>query len=95
MTHASSAQKALVALEGAEHMVMGSPCEDMPWISGHPFRDFLCLDPVWDKQRALDLIHHFSTAFLLDTLQGDADAHAALLPDAVQFPGIDYTTTLR
>jgi hypothetical protein len=40
--------------------------------------------------RAHDLINHFTTAFLLDTLKGDAAAHAALAPDAVAFPGIEY-----
>jgi hypothetical protein len=43
----------------------------------------------------LDLIDHFSTAFLLDTLKGDKVAHAALLPDAISFPGIEYTTTMK
>jgi len=93
--YASSAQKVRVSLEGAEHMVAGSPCEHMPWASQIPFYEFMCLDPVWDKARALDLIHHFSTAFLLDTLKSDEQAHTALLPDAVQFPGIDYATTLK
>jgi hypothetical protein len=53
------------------------------------------LDPVWNKERALDLINHFSTAFLLDTLNGDKAAHAALLPEAVTFPGIEYTTAIQ
>jgi hypothetical protein len=54
-----------------------------------------CFDPVWDRERSLDLIHYFSTAFLLDMLKGDKVAHEALLPDAVNFPGIEYTTTLK
>ncbi len=91
----SSARKALVGLEGAEHMVAASPCEQMPWAAQIPYYEFMCLDPVWDKARALDLIHHFSTAFLLDTLKSDEQARAALLPDAVHFPGIDYATTLK
>jgi predicted dienelactone hydrolase len=33
---------------------------------------------------------HFSTAFLLAILKGDADATAALSPDAVQFPDVTY-----
>jgi hypothetical protein len=43
----------------------------------------------------LDLIDHFSIGFLLDTLKGDKAAHAALLPDAINFPGIEYTTTMK
>jgi len=93
--YASSAQKALVTFEGGEHMIFNTPCANQPWMSDHPAYGFFCLDPVWDKDRALDLIHHFSTAFLLDTLKGDKAAHAALLPDAVNFPGIGYKTTMK
>ena len=91
----ASEQKAFVNLVGAEHMIFSTPCENQPWISDHPAYVIFCLDPVWDKDRALDLIHHFSTAFLLDTLKDDADAHATLLPAAVQFPGIEYSTTME
>jgi uncharacterized protein (TIGR02246 family) len=91
--YASSARKALVAFVGAEHMFVSTPCEDMPWPTALPFSAVFCLDPVWDKQRALDLIHHFSTAFLLAELKADTDAAAALAPDSVDFPGIEYETT--
>ena len=93
--HASSTQKALVAFMGGEHFIFETPCENEPWIVEHPVYGWFCFDPVWDKTRVLDLINHFSTAFLLDTLKGDEAAHAALLPDAVNFPGIEYTTTLQ
>jgi CubicO group peptidase (beta-lactamase class C family)/predicted dienelactone hydrolase len=91
--YASSEQKTLVAFEGAEHMIFTTPCDGQPWMSDHPAHDFFCFDPVWDRNRALDLVHHFSTAFLLDTLKGDQAAHAALLPENVSFPGIHYETT--
>jgi predicted dienelactone hydrolase len=91
----SSEQKALVTFIGAEHMIFTTPCERQPWMNDHPAYAYFCFDPVWDRERALDLIHHFSTAFLLDTLEGDSAAHEALLPDAVRFPGIDYVTTLN
>ena len=45
--------------------------------------------------RAQDLIHHFTTAFLLDVLKGDKEAHKALLPEAVKFEEIQYTTTWK
>jgi predicted dienelactone hydrolase len=93
--NASSAQKALVTFVGGEHMIFNTPCANQPWTSDHPAYGFFCLDPVWNKDRALDLIHHFSTAFLLDTLKGDKDAHAALLPEAVNFPGVEYATTMK
>ena len=95
--HAASEQKALVAFEGADHMIAMNPCEDMPWSSELPgeVQGFLCSDPTWDRVRALDLIEHFSTAFLVDTLKGDISGHSVLVPSAVRFPGIEYTTTLR
>jgi predicted dienelactone hydrolase len=48
-----------------------------------------------DKNRAIDLINHFATAFLLDVLKSDKDAHKALLPEAVKFEEIQYTTTWK
>jgi len=93
--YASSEQKALVTFVGAEHMIFSTPCENQPWLSDHPYHEFFCFDPAWDRNQAQNLIHHFSTAFLLDILKGDKAAHQALLPDAVQFSGIEYATTLK
>ena len=90
---ASSAKKALVTLVGAEHMIASSGCKSMPWWLQTPFYQGICFDPAWDKEWALDLINHFSTAFLLDTLKGDADAAAALAPQNVTFEVIKYETT--
>lgn len=52
----------------------------------------MCSDAVWDMARAHDLINHFTTAFLLAELKGDAEA-AALAPEKITFPGITYETT--
>ena len=92
--HLGSANKSLVALENADHWIFMQPRQDTPWM-GNDIPYFVGSDPVWDMDRAHDLINHFATAFLLDTLKGDKEAHAALLPDAVNFPGIEYTTTLQ
>ena len=91
--NASSAKKALVTLQGAEHTVSMVSCDNMPWVKETDFYQWICLDPVWDKDRVQDLIHHFSTAFLLDVLKGDAKAAAALVPEKVSFPGITYEAT--
>lgn len=85
----SSEMKALVTFANAEHMIFGSTCADIPWAVDLGVT-FFCSDPVWDMQRTQDLTHHFAAAFLLDILMGDAEAHAALAPDAVAFPGIVY-----
>lgn len=87
--YASSQQKALVLFENAEHGIFANSCASSPWLVDIGL-GFQCADPIWDKLRANDLINHFMTAFLLATLKGDADATAALAPDAVAFPGITY-----
>jgi hypothetical protein len=83
-----SAKKSLVVLEGADHHVYVNDCKATPFLVEKFF--WSCSDPVWDMDRAHDLINHFTTAFLLSTLKGDAEAAAALAPDAVAFPGIEY-----
>jgi predicted dienelactone hydrolase len=84
-----STTKSLVVLEGADHFLFSVDCSYGPWLI--PAGLFMaCSDPVWDMGRAHDLINHFTTAFLLAELNGDAEAAAALAPDAVAFPGITY-----
>ena len=38
---------------GAEQTITTS-CENMPWISETPFYQWVCFDPVWDKDRGQD-----------------------------------------
>ncbi|NDJ77128.1 MAG: hypothetical protein GYB65_12810 [Chloroflexi bacterium] len=87
-----SAQKSQVVLLNAQHLVHMSACEELPALAAMGMYS-VCADPVWDMDRAHDLIDHFATAFFLAELYGDADAAAALAPDAVAFPGITYETT--
>ena len=54
--HASSAQKALVVLQGGDHYMLGDKCSVMPWLSEIGLA-FICSDPVWDMDRAHDLIN--------------------------------------
>lgn len=94
----SSRAKSLVAFEGADHMIPANPCSDLPFTAqlSDEERAFVCLDAeAWPRQAALPWIQHTSTAFLLDVLKQDRQAHQALLPDVVRQPGIAYTTTLR
>jgi predicted dienelactone hydrolase len=87
----ASVEKSLVVLEGADHHVYADNCTAKPVLAENFF--WACSDPVWDMDRAHDLINHFTTAFLLATLKGNTEAAAALTPDAVSFPGITYETT--
>jgi len=84
-----SGQRLLLTLAGGDHVLFCMSCEDAPWLVQQGYF-WACSDPVWDMDRAHDLINHFVTAFLLAELYGDEDAAAALSPDAVQFPGITY-----
>jgi len=90
--YASSQRKALVNLENSDHFIFAPSCADAPTsieLFGNVFY-YLCSDPVWDIDRAHDLVNHFVIAFLLAELKGDAEAAAALAPDVVSFPGIAY-----
>jgi predicted dienelactone hydrolase len=89
-----SAIKNMVMLDQGGHMVPANACSAAPWMNT-PDLFWACADPVWDMDRAHDLINHFTTAFLMDVLKGDNEAHKALLPDAVQFAGIEYKTTMK
>lgn len=84
----SSTSKTLVTFENAGH-VFGGMC-NAGWAEAAPG---FCTDPVWDIARTHDLLNHFEAAFFLSILYEDADAAAALAPDAVQFGGITYETT--
>ena len=94
----TSAHKALVGFQNGEHMLSLDSCEAMPWtdvLRPIGYYGAFCSDPAWHKLHALDLINHFSTAFLLDVLTGDAAAHQALSPETVFFPGVEYTVKLQ
>jgi len=57
---------------------------------------FICYqEQVWGLERGHDRVRYVTTAFLLDVLKGDKEAHKALLPDAVKLPGIQYKTTMK
>jgi predicted dienelactone hydrolase len=90
----SSSTKVRVALVDAEHMIFTGPCQAVPLLLRFVSDEF-CSDPGWDRNYAHNLINHFTTAFLLDTLKDDQSAHQTLLPEQVQFDGIEYTATLQ
>jgi len=75
--------------------------KSMAVLSGGTHRSFLNPElpgarfGTLDKGRTVDLFNHFVTAFLLDTLRGDANARKAMLPEAVRFEDVKYTATLK
>lgn len=72
----SSPAKTLVTLEYGGHSLFVDQCPAGEDISAMLFRT--CADPVWDMDRAHDLIKHYATAFALAKLRGDKPAEAAL-----------------
>lgn len=97
--HAGSADRRLLGLEGGEHFLPVADCEDMPWMADMPeeFRTYICDDPRWAKEEAHARIHHFVTAFLLETLRDDARAREALRPEHYTDPasGLRYERSTR
>lgn len=72
--HVGSEERALVALEGAEHMVGVAPCSDLLFMAAFPeeMQAYFCEDPAWEKRAALDTVNHFTTVFLLRHLRDRA-----------------------
>jgi predicted dienelactone hydrolase len=87
--NASSAQKAMVVFDNADHSVFTASCSDTQWLVDTGWSMF-CLEGVWNMDRIHDLTNHFTTAFLLTELYEDEDAATALAPENVQFPGVEY-----
>lgn len=82
----------LVGLEGGEHFLPTADCTDMPWTSSLPEfqQGYFCSDPAWNKQDALNTVHHFTTAFLRSTLLDDPIATEAL--DSAHYEGVPMLT---
>jgi predicted dienelactone hydrolase len=86
----NSATKALVMFDSADHSIFFSSCEDAPWLVDELEIFWACSDPVWDMDRAHDLVNHFATAFLLRVLKDDRTAGVELNEHMVSFAGITY-----
>ncbi len=92
--HAGSENKTLISFPGAGHMLFLDPCEHLPWVETSVYRDAMCTDAVWDT-RPLDIVMHYSTAFLRDTLDADPEARAALAGQQPQLDDVEYDTTIQ
>ncbi len=54
-----------------------------------------CSEQVWDKERAHDLINHFTTGFLQSVLNKDENATHIFDTEASQFPGVHYIAATK
>ena len=91
--HVGSENKTLVSFPGAGHFLFVEPCENLPWVENSFYRDALCTDAVWDTHRPLDIVTHYTTAFLRDTLDADPEARATLAGEQPDLDNVEYTTT--
>ncbi|MFM7685925.1 MAG: alpha/beta hydrolase family protein [Actinomycetota bacterium] len=93
--YAASEHKTLVTFPGAGHFIFADPCENLPWTEQSVYRDPICLDAVWGADRPLDIVEHYTTAFLRDTLNADPGARAALAGPQPVLDNVEYDTTTR
>jgi predicted dienelactone hydrolase len=92
--HAGSTNKTLVSFPGAGHFLFLDPCETLPWVENSVYRDAICSDAVWDT-RPLDIVMHYTTAFLRDTLDADPKARGVLAGQQPQLDNVEYNTTIQ
>ena len=90
--HVGSEDKTLVSFPGAGHFLFADPCERLPWVERSVYRDAICTDAVWTS-RPLDIVMHYTTAFLHDTLEADPAARAAIAGPQPELDGVEYETT--
>ncbi len=90
--HVGSENKTLVSFPGAGHFLFLDPCANLPWVENSVYRDAICIDAVWDT-RPLDIVTHYTTAFLRDTLDADPEARATLARKQPYLDNVEYNTT--
>jgi predicted dienelactone hydrolase len=90
--HAGSENKTLLTFPGAGHMLFVDPCENLPWTQNSVYRDGICTDAVW-ASRPLDIVMHYTTAFLRETLNADPEARATLTGKQPHLDNVEYETT--
>jgi predicted dienelactone hydrolase len=92
--HVGSKNKALVTFTDAGHMLFLDSCDSLPWTKAFAYRDGFCKDSIWGTRRPLDIVKHYTTAFLRDTLNADPKARATLTRKQPQIKAVEYTTSL-
>ncbi len=85
---AASSHKYLLTLQAARHNPF---VECPPQVRAREEDYWRCWEPVWDMERAHDLVRHFATAFFAHFLQGSPEAGRFLDP---ALPGFKPRTAL-
>ena len=91
--HVASKNKTLVTFTDAGHMLFVDPCDNLPWTQKFSYRDGFCTDTVWGARRPLDIVTHYTTAFLRDTLNADRSARASLTRKQPRISTVEYETS--
>jgi predicted dienelactone hydrolase len=95
--YAASKNKTLINFPGAGHMLFVDPCDNLPWTQtpGFVYRDGFCIDAVWGTRRPLNIVTHYTTAFLHETLKGDPKAKASLTRKQPKLSNVEYQTARK
>ena len=91
--HVASKNKSLITFPGAGHNLFVDGCEKLPWTQSFSYREPFCTDAVWGTYRPLDIITHYTTAFLRETLNADPKARATLTRKQPRLDNVEYQTT--
>jgi predicted dienelactone hydrolase len=91
--HVASKNKTLITFTGAGHNFFFDPCNKLPWVQSFLYREPFCTDAVWGTRRPLDIVTHYTTAFLRDTLNADPKARATLTGKQPRLDNVEYTTS--
>jgi predicted dienelactone hydrolase len=91
--HVATKNKTLVTFPGAGHSLFVDPCDSLPWTQSFSYREPFCTDAVWGAHRPLDVIEHYTTAFLRETLNADPKARASLTRKQPRLDNVEYTTS--
>lgn len=90
-----SENKTLINFPGAGHFLFVEPCESLPWTDSFSYRDPFCTDAIWGTHRPLDIVAHYTTAFLRSTLDDDPKARATLTRKQPHLENVEYQTSLQ
>ncbi len=91
--HVASKNKTLITFTDAGHMLFVDPCDNLPWTQNFSYREPFCTDTVWGTRRPLNIVSHYTTAFLRDTLNADPKARATLTRKQPRIGTVEYETS--
>jgi predicted dienelactone hydrolase len=91
--HVGSKNKTLVTFTDAGHMLFLDSCDSLPWTKAFAYRDGFCKDSIWGTRRPLDIVKHYTTAFLRETLNDDTTARASLTRKQPKINTVEYETS--